>query len=102
MGNVPGSYSYKAGWYVAYETISPLSITYPAGIFATNEIDFASAVTDFRNYLCSKKGYCRLTDDYNPDEFRQAIYKSGLEVSPAQLKAGEFEIIFDCKPQRYL
>ena len=79
-----------------------IEVTYPAGIFASNEGDFATAVSDFRNYLCSKKGYCRLTDDYNPDEFRMAIYKSGLEVTPAQLKAGEFEITFDCKPQRYL
>ena len=79
-----------------------IDVKYPAGIFATNEGDFATAVSDFRNYLCSKKGYCRLTDDYNPDEFRLAIYKSGLEVEPTQLKVGQFEITFDCKPQRYL
>ena len=79
-----------------------IEVTYPAGIFADNELDFARAVSNLRNYLCSKKGYCRLTDDYNPDEYRLAIYKSGLEVKPAQLKAGEFEITFDCKPQRYL
>lgn len=79
-----------------------IDVKYPAGIFATNEGDFASAISDFRNYLCSKKGYCRLTDDYNPDEYRLAIYKSGLEVTPAQLKAGQFEITFDCKPQRYM
>lgn len=79
-----------------------IEVTYPAGIFADNELDFARAVSNLRNYLCSKKGYCRLTDDYNPDEYRLAIYKSGLEVKPAQLKAGEFEIIFECKPQRYL
>ena len=79
-----------------------IEVTYPAGIFADNELDFARAVSNLRNYLCSKKGYCRLTDDYNPDEYRLAIYKSGLEVKPAQLKAGEFEITFECKPQRYL
>ena len=79
-----------------------IEVTYPAGIFADNELDFARAVSNLRNYLCSKKGYCRLTDDYNPDEYRLAIYKSGLEVDPAQLKAGEFDITFDCKPQRFL
>ena len=31
-----------------------------------------------------------------------AIYKSGLELENVALKAGEFEITFDCKPQRYL
>lgn len=79
-----------------------IEVTYPAGIFADNETDFAQAISDFRNFLCSKRGYCRLTDDYNPDEYRMAIYKSGLEVSPAQLKAGEFDITFECKPQRFL
>lgn len=79
-----------------------LEVTYPAGIFADNEADFARAISDFRNYLCSRKGYCRLVDEYNPEEYRMAIYKSGLEVSPAQLRAGEFNIVFDCKPQRYL
>ena len=79
-----------------------IEVTYPAGIFAETEADFAQAVSDFRNFLCSKKGYCRLTDEYNPSEYRMAVYKSGLEVDPAQLRAGEFNITFDCKPQRWL
>ena len=79
-----------------------IEVTYPAGIFADNEADFAQAVSDFRNLLCSKQGYCRLTDDYNSGEYRMAVYKSGLEVTPAMLQAGEFEIVFDCKPQRFL
>lgn len=79
-----------------------IEVSYPAGIFAETEADFAQAVSDFRNFLCSRSGYVRLTDDYNPDEYRMAIYKSGLEVKPAQLKAGQFNIVFDCKPQRWL
>lgn len=79
-----------------------IEVSYPAGIFADTEADFAEAISDFRNFLCSRNGYVRLTDEYNPDEYRMAIYKSGLEVTPAQLKAGEFEIVFDCKPQRWL
>ena len=79
-----------------------IPVKYPAGIFAENESDFAQAMSDFRNFLCSKQGYCRLTDDYNPNEYRMAVYKSGLEVDPAQLRAGEFEILFDAMPQRWL
>lgn len=79
-----------------------IEITYPAGIFADTDMDFAQAISDFRNFLCSRKGYVRLSDDYNPTEYRMAIYKSGLDVTPAQLKAGKFEITFQCKPQRYL
>ena len=76
--------------------------TYKAGLFGVDEIDFAKAISDFRNFLCSRKGYVRLEDDYNPDEYRMAVYKDGLDVDAKQLKAGEFDIVFDCKPQRWL
>lgn len=79
-----------------------IEVTYPAGIFADNEADFAEAISDFRNFLASRTGYCRLEDDYNPTEYRMAVYKSGLDVDAKVLKAGEFDITFDCKPQRWL
>ena len=79
-----------------------IEVSYPAGIFAETEADFRAAISDFRNFLCSRNGYVRLQDEYNPDEYRMAVYKSGLEVDPAMLKAGEFTITFDCKPQRWL
>ncbi len=79
-----------------------IEITYPAGIYADTEADFAEAISDLRNFLCSKRGYCRLVDEYNPNEYRMAIYKSGLEVEPTQSRAGEFEITFECMPQRFL
>ena len=79
-----------------------IEVTYPAGIFADNEAYFAEAISDFRNFLASRIGYCRLEDEYNPNEYRMAVYKSGLNVDPAKLEAGEFSITFDCKPQRWL
>lgn len=79
-----------------------IEVTYRAGIYADTESDFAQAVSEFRNYLCSKRGYCRLSDEYNSGEYRMAVYKSGLEVNSKPLRAGEFDITFDCMPQRYL
>lgn len=79
-----------------------ITVSYPAGIAADSEAEFAEAISEFRNFLCSKRGYCRLEDEYNPGEYRLAIYKSGLEVDPAMLQAGEFDIVFECKPQRWL
>lgn len=79
-----------------------IEVTYPAGIFAETEADFAQAVSDLRNFLCSRAGYVRLEDDYNPNEYRLAIYKSGLDVDHDFLIAGEFDLVFECKPQRYL
>lgn len=79
-----------------------IEVTYKAGIFAKSESEFAQTISAFRNFLCSRLKYCQLTDDYNSGEFRMAVYKSGLEVTPAQLIAGEFDIVFECQPQRFL
>lgn len=79
-----------------------IEVTYPAGIFGKDESEFAQAISDFRNALASRVGYKRLADDYNSGEYRMAVYLSGLEVSPSQLKAGQFNITFNCKPQRFL
>lgn len=91
-----GSYALDKGRF------NNIEVTYPAGIFGRDESEFAQAISDFRNAIASKRGYCRLTDDYNSNEYRMAVYMSGLEVSPAMLKAGQFEITFNCKPQRFL
>lgn len=79
-----------------------ISVTYKAGIVDYSEADFATRVSDVRNWLCSKVGYKRLEDDYNPNEHRMAAFLSGVEVEHADLQTGEFEITFECKPQRWL
>ena len=79
-----------------------IEVTYRVGIVDDSEADFADRVSDFRNWLCSKVGYCRLEDEYNPNEYRMAVYASGMELEHDLLIAGEAEITFNCKPQRWL
>lgn len=80
-----------------------ITVTYPAGTFGSSQSEFASAISDFRNALASRHNYVRIEDDYHTDEFRLGLYKSGLEVDPVSMnRAGEFDIVFDCKPQRFL
>lgn len=80
-----------------------IEVTYPAGCFADSQADFRDNIAAFRNAIVSQIGYQKLTDGYNPDEYRSAVYVSGLEVAPAaRNKAGEFTLIFNCKPQRWL
>ncbi len=75
------------------------TLTYPA--FIVREFD--DNVRRLRNMLLSKKGFCRLYDSYNEDEFRLARYAGEFEVSPTEaLREGEFTLEFDCHPQRYL
>lgn len=80
-----------------------VSVSYPAGTFAASQSEFAANIADFRNAVLSQQGYQRLEDDYNPNEYRMANATAGFEVSPAAYgQAGEFELVFDCKPQRFL
>lgn len=75
-----------------------VAIKYPAFIFDNFEANFRS----LRNYVLSRKSYCRLEDTYHPDEFRMAIYKGPLNPTVTLLQAGTFDLEFQCKPQRYL
>ena len=79
-----------------------ISVTYRVGMFDDDEENFADKVSAFRNWLCSKVGYVRLNDDYNPNEYRMAVYSGGVELEHDFLIAGEAQITFDCKPQRWL
>lgn len=83
-----------------YENIE---VTYPAFNYEADYSDFAQNLADFRNAICSQVGYQRLTDTFHPDEYRMATYIDGLEVKPIKYNtASEFEIKFNCKPQRWL
>lgn len=76
-----------------------VALTYPAGIVA----NFDTNLANLRSKLLSTIGYARLTDTYHPSEYRMAVYKGGLEPEMVDsLIAGQFDITFECKPQRWL
>lgn len=76
-----------------------VELTYPAFIFD----NFKANVAGLRNFLMSGAGYRRLEDTYHPEEYMMARYISGLEVQPTERrKEGEFSLVFDRMPQRFL
>lgn len=79
-----------------------IEVTYKCAIGEGTKADFVDAMSDIRSWLCSPVGYCRLEDDYNPNEYRLAVYKSGLETDKPLVTGAEFDIVFECKPQRFL
>lgn len=80
-----------------------IDVKYPAFNYESTLADFKSRLCAFRNAVCSQRGYQRLTDTFHPDEYRMAVYKDGLEFEPIKYNtASEFDLIFDCKPQRFL
>lgn len=78
---------------------SNIKVTYPAFIVR----DFDANISAFRNMLLTHTGYYKLADTYHPDEFRLARYTGGFDAEVLDSHdAGQFDIIFDCYPQRYL
>lgn len=82
------------------QSFENIPVVYPA--FITDEMP--EKIRDFANYMNSFAGYQRLEDTYAPDVYRLAQYKGGLEVKTKGYmnRMGEFEVEFNCKPQRFL
>lgn len=73
-------------------------VTYPAFIphsLSGNE-------QALRNWLRSSNGYERLDDTYDTTHFRLARTIGELVFDPVRPNAANFEIAFDCYPQRFL
>ena len=80
-----------------------IEVTYPAFNYEEDMASFCQALSDFRNALASQKGYQRLSDTFHPDEYRMAVFSDGIEIKPVMYNtAANFDIVFDCKPQRWL
>lgn len=80
-----------------------VEVTYSAFIDGRDDGTIRDRIQSFRNAIGALRGYQRLEDTYNPDEYRQALFIGGLEVDPVVYQTGgEFEITFNCKPQRWL
>lgn len=73
-----------------------ITVTYPCSMRDVSKL------ADVRTWLYSQRGYQRLTDDYNVNEYRMACVSEGLEINPFHNHAADFTITFNCKPQRYL
>lgn len=80
-----------------------IQVTYSAFNYEADLATFSANLDAFRNALCAQSGYQRLTDTFHPDEYRMAAFIGGLDIKPIEYNtASKFDIVFDCKPQRWL
>lgn len=76
-----------------------IQVVYPAFIRSNFRHNAARA----RAWLLSPQGYCRLSDDYHPYEFRLARFVGPIDFDMRFLnQSGECALTFNCKPQRFL
>lgn len=100
MVTVPGR---NGSLFFEEDDFENIEVTYPAFMAGTDEASFRDTLRNYRSALSSKKTYCRIEDTYHPDEFRLGVFHSGFETEPKHYTtAGDFNLVFDCKPQRFL
>jgi len=78
-----------------------ITIKYPA--FILRKFREPSYFDGLRAFLMATTGYQRIEDSFHPEEYR--IGRLSSTISPdvyEKGKTGEFNIEFDCKPQRFL
>lgn len=81
------------------DSFENITVRYPAIINEHYEDNFAA----LRAFLLSRKGYIRLEDTFNPLEYRLGVYHEAIEPkTTVGHKMGSFDIVFNCKPQRFL
>ena len=63
---------------------------------------FVASANAIASWLHSANGYARLEDSYEPEYYREAMYKSEGEMTNYQDTVTVLEVKFECKPQRWL
>ena len=81
---------------------SNVQVVYHCVMYDRDQADFAQRIAGLRNELCSRHSYARLENDWDTDEYRLGMYREGLDADIVLERGGEFDLIFDCKPQRFL
>lgn len=92
---IPGR---NGDYFIDSENYKNITVTYKAFIME----DFSSSISELRNFLSSNFGYHRLEDSYHQDEYRMASFSGKLEPDVVLLQAANFDLEFNCKPQRFL
>lgn len=99
MISIPG----RNGDYALDEgSFENITVKYECALGAGTESDFNGGISDFRNWLASKVGYKTLSDEINTGEFRKGVFLDGMDVPTLNKKTGTFDVLFNCKPQRFL
>lgn len=85
-----------------------ITVSYHAFIIGKDRItgnarqDFALRMQGLRAWLSHSDKYCRISDTYHPDQFRMGIHSEQMDIYQKLLRSGEFDLNFQCKPQRFL
>ncbi len=87
------------------------TLTIDHGRYENVPVGYPSVIVDnykdnieaLRNFIQTLRGYNRIEDTFNPDEYRMGKIPDNFEVDPKVYdNAATFEMVFNCMPQRFL
>lgn len=101
MISIPGR---NGSYLLDHGRFQNIQVRYPVFNQEADKATFIQKIDAFRNAIASLKGYQRLEDTFHSDEYRMASFIGGMEVNPILHNdhSSQFELVFDCKPQRFL
>lgn len=70
--------------------------------FDGRQSSFTAKAHTISNWLLGNGAYMRLEDTYDPDVYRMARISKPDTMNNFMNKLGRFDVVFDCKPQRWL
>ena len=78
------------------------TVSYTCFLPAKSIEELTTKVRNVKKWLFSEPdSYHKLTDSYDPDFFRWAIFNSKLDISDQVNKIGSFTVTFSCHPFKY-
>lgn len=81
------------------QRFSNVNVTYSVAIYK----DVYQNLSKLKAAIFSRSGYQELKDTIHPDEYRMAALRCAISVkTPKYNGPAEFDIVFNCKPQRFL
>ncbi len=82
---------------------SNVNISYTCYIPAKSIVDLSDKITAVKNWLYKEPDrYHDLTDSYDTNFKRKAVFNSKLDITDEAMKIGVFTLTFSCYPFRYL
>jgi len=76
-----------------------IQVTYPAWMHR----DFDEWFPRFKAVMQQFVGYQRLEDEYDTEHYREAMFSGPIQPRTGIYnKSGKFDVVFNCKPQRFL
>lgn len=76
--------------------------TYYLASTSEKETEFVEMATKISKWLNTSKGYAKLSDSYEPNYYRMAIFKGSTVIQNYYQRAARVTATFSCRPERFL